>query len=415
MMQTVTRLVHPQTVLGDGDAVVRVGGRGAGFVPEMEIRRWDSQYVRLRLLHDEDGIVSVDQQAVVWTAPSLEARWYRLPDQKCEFATVFYGTVPHQVRFAYETSADITTTHQPMLVNRAADGSTWERTWWGSERRRPVDVGDSFALYVPWSGDYTRCGGWNYQSGKVAHLYRPWIVDAVGTYAWCVPVLERGVLTIQIPAAFRDTAIGPCLLDPTFGYAGTAASDDNTGSARLLFIATSTPASAGTLDAIVIKGRIRASSGGTPHHDPAIYSNSAGTPLNKLASAETGTNYAAGDAEVSTTLSYGSLGSGVQYWLGTKCTGGDAFKDGWIKYDASGGTANFWLRVYAGGDTTAWEATTSGYDPPLDNEKAYIYGSFTAAAAAASDGSLKSNRPSRPAPFKPMGDGFRTDKYRGWR
>ncbi len=378
-MQIATlRLAHPTRVLRDGDAEIRVGGPGAAFVPELEIRRWDSQYVRLRLLHDEAGIVSIDQQAVVWTAPSIEARWYRLPDQRYEFATVFYGTVPACVRFAYETSADIETTHQPFLALANRDGSTWEPNGRGGERRRPVDVGDSFAAYVPWSGDYTRCGGWNYQSGKVAHLYRPWIVDAVGHYAWCEPVLERGVLTIRIPAAFRATAIGPCLLDPTFGYTGTAASDDNPGSAHCLFKATSTPASSGTLTSVTIKGRIRF---GTPQHSTAIYSDTAGAPVNLLAGVESGTAYSGSDADIATNLSYAGITTATQYWLGTKITAGSGTLDGFIKYDASGGVANFWLKIYSGGDTTAWEATTSGYGS-LDNEKPYIFGTYTAAGAA---------------------------------
>jgi hypothetical protein len=370
----------------EGDATIRIGGVEGAFVPMLELQRWDSQFIRLRLLHDEPGIVSVDQQAIVWTTPSLEARWYRLPDQRYEFATVFYGAVPECVRFAYETSADVETTHQPFLAHVAADGSTWEPNGRGGERRRPVDVGNSFVAYVPWSGDYTRCGGWNYQSGKVAHLFRPWIVDAVGHHAWCPVTLARGILTITIPQDFRASALGPCLLDPTFGYSGTAASDDNIGGAWVWAKANTNPSSNGSLTSMTVRGRLKA--GTTSHFDPAIYSDSSATPDAKLAAVDSGgTVFTGSDSDISTNISYGSLVNGTQYWLGNRSNASNGTsEDAWFKFDASGGSLNAAYIVDGPPYTNPYPATAAGYTT-LNNEKIYIYGTFTASGGGAKSGS----------------------------
>lgn len=390
MMLSPARLTTTTACVREGDAAIRIGGPAGAFVPELELRRWDSQCVRVRLLHDEPGIVSQDQQALVWTTPSIEARWYRLPDQRFEFATIFYGAVPACVRFAYETSAEIETTRQAPLAHLRADGSTWEDNGRGGIRSRPADVGNSFACYVPWSGDYSRCGGWNYQSGKVAHLFRPWIVDAVGHFAWCEVALVQGVLTIRIPAAFRDTAISPCLLDPTFGYSGTAASDDNTGGARLTFKAVTAPGSNGTLDSITFKGRIRTDNGAIhPNHAPAIYSDSAGVPSTLLEGINTiGSLFGVSDAEVTTAMAgTTALTSGTTYWPSTRQGGaipdygtGGAGCDCWIKYDAAGGTDNFFFLVT--NNNANWPASVSGWTN-VSNERAYAYGSFTASGGGA--------------------------------
>lgn len=380
------RLRQPQRLFREGDAQITVGGPAGAFAPEMELRRWDSEWVKLRLLGYGQGYASQDQQAVVWQAEGVEARWYRLPGQRYEFATIFTGQVPAEVCFAYSASRAVEITRQAPLANQAADGSHWGRNPWGGLRLRPAEVVDSYACYVPWSGDYRLAGGWNYQSGKVAHLYRPWIVDAVGRFAWCEPSLEGGILRIRIPAAFRDGALGPCLLDPTFGYSGTAASDDNIGGAHSVFKAVTAPGSAGALTSVTISGRVKGNAGGTsdPTHSPAIYGDNAGVPGTRLAAIDTaGTAYAnfgGANAEVQTNVAYGSLVGGSQYWLGTRQGAAPsgvflATIDAFFGFDASGGVHNTYFKVTS--SETAWEADGSTYSSG-DNEKTYIFGTFTA-------------------------------------
>jgi len=300
---------------------------------------------------------------------------YPIPDGSAfEVATTLHARPASNV-LHYHFTTNAVAWYQPFLANTNLDGDTWEPNPYGGMRVRPAHINGSYALYHPTrSGDYSALGWQNYRAGKFLHIDRPWATDAEGHFTWAELAIIGDDLQVIVPQAFLDVALYPVVVDPTFGYSGTAASDDNPGSAHLLFKATSTPASTGTLTSVTTKGRIRF--GAAPEHCPAIYSGTS-APADKLAGVETGTAYTGSDAEVTTNLSYGSLGNGTQYWLGTKVTGGGGSLDSWIKYDATGGTANMYFKVYGGGDTTAWEADSTGYSS-ADNEKAYIYGTYTA-------------------------------------
>lgn len=81
---------------------------------------------------------------------------------------------------------------------------------------RPDKVVGSYAIY----GDKKNHikGEANYGCGKVAHIYRPLCIDAIGKQFWGVLSIVDSVLTITIQANDLDTAIYPLTLDPTIGY-----------------------------------------------------------------------------------------------------------------------------------------------------------------------------------------------------
>jgi hypothetical protein len=84
--------------------------------------------------------------------------------------------------------------------------------------REPKVVG-SYAIYT------TSTDNW-FQTGKVAHLYRPFVTDATGKTAWCDMVLDdkTGRLSVTMPKSFMDSAVYPVVLDPTFGYTSNGGS-----------------------------------------------------------------------------------------------------------------------------------------------------------------------------------------------
>jgi hypothetical protein len=368
------------------------------FQPQIKIPRWNNQAnASFRLVQTEPATVTYDATAIVYDTPSLTAKFYALDDVESDDGhefEVWLKTKPatNVVAFTVQHKGG-TWTKQPFHPHRSdhpefhPDAYYFGTNPWGGERRSPERVVGSYVFYSDTlQGDYTAIDGHNYRSGKILHVYRPWARDAKGVQVWCDLDLDepRGLLTITIPQAFLDTAAYPVLVDPTFGYSGTAASDDNIGGAHILCKATSNPASNGTLDSITIKGRIR-NDGSSPHpnHAPAIYSDTAGAPVNKLAAVDTvGTLYTGSDAELTTSITYASLASGTQYWLGSKQAGITDYSasgtgnDAWFKYDATGGANNLYFKVYAGVDQ-AWEATTTGYSS-AGNEKVYIYGTYTA-------------------------------------
>jgi hypothetical protein len=375
------------------------------FKPQIKIPRWANQAnASFRLVHPEPATVTYDAAAITYDTPSLTAKFYALDDVETDDGhefEVWLKTKPasNVVTFTVQHKGG-TWTKQPFHPHRSEhpefhpDAYYYGTNPWGGERRSPERVVGSYVFYSETlQGDWSRAGGHNYRSGKILHVYRPWAQDATGRKVWCDLDLDEraGLLTITIPQDFLEAAVYPVLVDPTFGYSGTAASDDNIGGAHILCKATTTPANNGTLDSITIKGRIR-NDGAAPHpnHAPAIYSDSAGAPANKLAAVDTaGSLYTGSDAEVTTALSYGSIASGTQYWLGsrqaqvTDYSAAGTGDDAWFKYDASGGAANLYYKVAV--TETSWEATTTGFSNAA-NEKVYIYATFTASSASLSPG-----------------------------
>lgn len=400
-----TRLARPSRVLHNGDLCIAVGGPLGTFVPQLTITKWPRPYrtyVSLRLLHDEPGMASVDQRALVWTTPSLEVRFYALGirDGGHEMAVHLpRRPLSNRLRFGFETNADVF--EQPAYANRLPDGSTRERSPMGGWRTRPVWVNNSFAFYGRGlQGDYRLCGGPNFGAGKIGHLHRSWAMDATGRRAWCHQTIEGGVLSIDVPWAFLNTAIYPVMVDPTFGYTTAGGSDDNESSYCILFKATSTP-SAGTLDSITVRGRQRTTTAGVQKQNPALYTDNAGAPDARLAFVNTGgTAFTGSDSDILTAITYGSLVNGAQYWIGSKNDTGEnaVLSDIFFKQDSNGGATE----LYYGGQASAnvagdWPASITGFSSAA-NERGTFYGTYTASSV------LAVNRPrnmQRPAPFLP--------------
>ncbi len=366
--------------------------------PAVSIAKWgDETFFEMRLVTPQLA-TSVDYEgaAVVWRSATAIARVY---DREglgqaggLEFDVQLLARPPTNVVTFAMASRNLTFDYQAPLAHERADGSTWEVNPWGGLRERPANVNGSYAVYhATAAGDYAALGGHNYESGKAFHIYRPWAQDATGRRVWAALDIDatRTRLTITVPPEFLATATYPVLVDPTFGYSGTAASDDNIGGAHILAKATSNPASNGTLDSVTIKGRIKSdvAVNGHPNHGPAIYSDSSGTPNALLEGINSsGTLYTGSDAEVTKAMAgTTSLTSGTQYWLGSQQVGlisDYAGCDAWFKFDASGGTGNLYFKVSnTASNPVNWEATASGYTA-ADNEKVYIFGTFTASGGA---------------------------------
>jgi len=374
---------HARVEIGDATS--------ASFVPQIKIAKWANQAnVSCRLIVAEPGVLSLDGPLVVYRTSSLQARWYSKDDVETndghEFEVEFLRPPTTNVlTFSVHDKGVASWDYQAPLANLDDDGSTWEPNPWGGIRRRPAHVNGSYAVYGDRCGDYRALGGHNYRTGKILHIYRPWAEDAAGVRVWCDLHYDAGSLTIAIPQDFLDHAEYPVLVDPTFGYSGTAASDDNIGQAHLWSKAVTTPAGNGALTSMTLKGRLRF--GSISEFEPAIYAdNGSGYPAGKLAGVDSGgTVFGSSDAEVTTNISYSSLAAGTQYWLAFRDEQGNGVSfDAWFKYDASGGNANAYYGVPAVG--TDWEATAPGGLNVLNNEKIYIYGTYTETGTTISPG-----------------------------
>lgn len=91
---------------------------------------------------------------------------------------------------------------------------------------RPENVVGSYAVYHKTRKDHI-IGQTNYATGKLFHIYRPFVTDALGNDVWATMLYSNGVLSVTVPQAFLDTAAYPVLIDPNFGYETQAATENN--------------------------------------------------------------------------------------------------------------------------------------------------------------------------------------------
>lgn len=99
---------------------------------------------------------------------------------------------------------------------------------------RPESVVGSYAVYHESKRDN------NYQTGKVAHIYRPKIIDANGDWCWGVLSIneEQEELLITVPQEFLDTKQYPIIVDPTFGYNTAGGTNGSVASATIFALQT---------------------------------------------------------------------------------------------------------------------------------------------------------------------------------
>lgn len=85
---------------------------------------------------------------------------------------------------------------------------------------RPDNVIGSYAVYHAIRGNShgNNVDAEKYKTGKAFHIYRPHLVDAVGSEAWADLNIFNGVLAIILPQQFLDEAVYPVTVDPDFGY-----------------------------------------------------------------------------------------------------------------------------------------------------------------------------------------------------
>lgn len=91
---------------------------------------------------------------------------------------------------------------------------------------RPESVVGSYAVYG------NKKGG-KYNTGKIAHIYRPKIFDKHGDWVWGELKITKSTMKITVPQEFLDNAVYPLTIDPTFGY--TTIGGTQTGVGNIIF------------------------------------------------------------------------------------------------------------------------------------------------------------------------------------
>lgn len=194
----------------------------------------------------------------------------------------------------------------------------------------PDDVIGSYAIYHKEKGDNCpNCGTSNYGAGKIAHIYRPKAIDDAGNETWAVLNYAGGLLTVEVPQAFLDSATYPVTVDPTLGFTTIGGSNSNLCTSAPVYSRQgdpSTTSGGGTLTSISVA--LSLNLGGPETLDVRVFVNQefsvSATSHGQIATAETT------DLSVTTTTTWYTINlasevinANTSYIMNITCDGSD--------------------------------------------------------------------------------------------
>jgi hypothetical protein len=173
------------------------------------------------------------------------------------------GKGDYVARWSIQTSPEIYFAYQPPLTQKEIDdGNTY----------RPDNVVGSYAIFIQGRNNLVDARGnsiINFGSGKLGHIYRPFVSDFKGDKIWGILDISNKGMTVTIPAAFLDAATFPVTLDPDFGYTTLGASEGSNGQQMIVQGATTT--SRGTFTSMSVGFRNSTHGAGNQLLDYCIY------------------------------------------------------------------------------------------------------------------------------------------------
>jgi hypothetical protein len=182
------------------------------ILPQVKIQRWDNEAnVSFRLKDFDNYSVIQEDNKVKFGSEDKEAHLYELTEGEGGFEfEVILNKKPktNKVEFTL-VDKDVEYFYQSELTQEEKDRGA----------SRPDNVVGSYAVYAK-SNKINYFGGKEYKVGKVGHIFRPKIIDSVGTEVWGELHIENGILSVTIPQDFLDKAIYPIrhAAGLTFGY-----------------------------------------------------------------------------------------------------------------------------------------------------------------------------------------------------
>lgn len=213
-------LVHSNTFIGKNPDVVteereiEIGDiHSDDFQPQVKLMQWENETnFSIRLIDTDSDIptIETDKNKIKFIKKDRECHFYDV-ENGFEFEVLLKSKPKtNTVQMSIE-SKGLKFNYQPELTEKEIDeGHT-----------RLENVVGSYAVYhESKQGDYSGLGLKNYRAGKAFHIYRPKIIDSVGTEVWGalhINIVDK-FLTVDIPQEFLDNAVYPVIVDPTFGY-----------------------------------------------------------------------------------------------------------------------------------------------------------------------------------------------------
>lgn len=357
------------------------------FHPSLKLSRWTEE-VWFKLKFDDSVVigqktVKVESEKVRWNSDKLGIDFYTKPPDsqneggaaeleiilkyKPSVAEIDLPVEKHNLDFSYQPAlteiydladcVELTETHALLKDGR--------ESW------RPEPIVGSYAVYhaTRFNLHRSKADAEKYKAGKVGHLYRPKLIDAVGKTAYASyndDLQETGILKMLLPQAFLDSAVYPVTIDPTFGKTSIGGST-NTYPAGYMRVDKATLTEAGTITKITSYTRVTNVGN---HVKGGLYANatgSAGALLGNSDPVVATTSYAWVDLTLTTPYS----AVAADYFLGKLSEDNEYYA-----YDA-GGTWNYRSGLTYPNLPDPFNKTGGSTD-----ENASIYATYTPTAVA---------------------------------
>jgi len=204
--------------------------KAEGFKPEIRMYKWNKEN-SLVVGYDNKNFSDpvLENKKVKAENGKEEVVFYKLNDEDFEFEVILKERPESNVlSFYLEGWEEYNFYFQDFLINSTRHFKDGE--WWitapnnrGGELSRPERVDGSYAVYHKTKRNY-ESGKTNYKTGKLGHIYRPYLTDANNNSIWADLYIENGTMTITSDENWLENAEYPVIIDPTFGNIGIGGS-----------------------------------------------------------------------------------------------------------------------------------------------------------------------------------------------
>lgn len=337
--------------------------------PVVVFNKWDRQ-VRLGLEYDgfkASGDRQLFTNRVEWKTAKEEMHAYPTAEGDFEIDIILNEKPTTNIfTFTVHGYEDLDFFYQPERTQEEIDRGV----------NRPPEVVGSYAVYHKTLKDYRPLlsqaeieAGFlstNYSTGKVAHIYRPLVIDADGTEIWGELLYTEGKLSVRVDQTYLDKATYPVRIDPTIGHAvvgGSSLTSDNVAGTPVFIKANS---------AITGMSFYRSQSTTNTVARGAIYNASANLPTTKLYES---------DDEVTITTTPGWFSVTMS---DTVATDGTYFLASWAEASAGDNLFYFDIIPIAGfqednfGTYPTWDSPFPS--PTVLNDRFSIYATYSCSA-----------------------------------
>jgi hypothetical protein len=224
------------------------------FQPQWKCMRWDNEVnLSLRLKDFDNYTLSTEAEKIKLVTPEKEVHLYDYPISKehtegaYEFEVILKEKpATNKIEFTLQDK-DVDYFYQPPLTSEEiAQGAS-----------QPDNVTGSYAIYAK-TPKTNWTGGKEYKCGMIGYIFRPKIIDSVGTEVWGDLNIDtdKGILSVTIPQNFLDNAVYPVrhASGLTFGYTTKGSSSTYYDPDDILGSSLAAPSSNGNVDSVSYAG-----------------------------------------------------------------------------------------------------------------------------------------------------------------